>query len=51
MSIPSRGRGISLIRAERSAVSKHVLLPAQVIIHNEAVSGLILLIATLAALA
>lgn len=51
MSIPSRGRGISIIRAERSVVSKHVLLPAQIIIHNEALSGLILLIAALTALA
>lgn len=51
MSIPSRSRGIKTIRAERSAVSRHVLLPAQAVIHNEVVSGLTLLIAALSALA
>ena len=50
MSIPSRSRGVKTIRAERSAVSRHVLLPAQAFIHNEVVSGLTLLVAAMAAL-
>ncbi len=50
MSIPPRSRGIKTIRAERSAVSRHVLLPVQAVIHNEVVSGLTLLVAAMAAL-
>jgi Na+:H+ antiporter, NhaA family len=50
MSIPSRGRGIKTIRAKRSAVSRHVLFPAQAVIHYEVVSGLKLLVASVAAL-
>jgi NhaA family Na+:H+ antiporter len=50
MSIPSRSRGIKTIRAKRSAVSRHVLLPVQAVIHNEVVSGLTLLVAAVAAL-
>jgi hypothetical protein len=34
MSIPPRSRGIKTIRAKRSAVARHVLLPAQAVIHH-----------------
>ncbi len=51
MSGLSRSRGITTVRAERSALSRHVLLPAQAVIHNETISGLMLLVAALAAIA
>ena len=48
MSGLSRSRGIATVRAERSALSRHLLLPAQAVIHNETISGLMLLITAMA---
>ena len=50
MSIPPRSRGETRIRSKRSFVSRKLLLPSQIYIHNEVISGATLLVATLAAL-
>ncbi len=43
MSIPSPSRGITTVQAKRSILSRHEILPAQAILHNDVVSGLTLL--------
>ena len=51
MSIPPRSRGEAKVRASRSFVSREVVLPAQLYIHNEVIGGSILCVAAVVALA
>lgn len=50
MSIPPRSLGEAKVRATRSFVSREVLLPAQLYIHNEVIGGALLCLASVAAL-
>jgi len=50
MSTPPRSRGEAKIRAARSFVSREMLLPAQIYIHNEVISGAMLCLAAVIAL-
>lgn len=50
MTIPPRSRGSLRVQAERSYIARQVLLPAQAFIHTQALSGAVLLVATLAAM-
>ncbi len=50
MTIPPRSRGSLRVQAERSYIARQVLLPAQAFIHTQAVSGAVLLVATVAAM-
>lgn len=50
MSIPPRSRGEAKIRAARSFVSREVVLPAQLYIHNEVIGGALLCVAAIVAL-
>jgi NhaA family Na+:H+ antiporter len=50
MTVPPRSRGSLRVQAERSYITRQVLLPAQAFIHTQAVSGAVLLAAALAAI-
>jgi len=50
MSVPPRSRGSARVRAEHSYFVRRLLLPAQTFIHAQAVSGIVLLAAALAAI-
>jgi Na+:H+ antiporter, NhaA family len=50
MSIPPRSRGEAKVRASRSFVSREVILPAQLYIHNEIIGGALLCLAAVVAL-
>ena len=49
--IPPRSRGSLRAQADRSYVSRAIMLPAQRFIHTEAIGGIVLLVATIIALA
>ena len=49
--IPPRSRGSLSAQADHSLVSRVIMMPAQRFIHTEAIGGIVLLVATIAALA
>ena len=44
--VPPRSRGRLIVQAERSIISRAIMLPVQQYIHTESIGGLVLLIAT-----
>lgn len=50
MAVPPRSRGVMKVRAERSYIVREVVLPAQSFLHTPKISGMLLLLASVAAM-